>query len=90
MTEEQRKDLIRRAFEMKQHLVQELGETQKILREKNKELEKMRDQLDKGSLMVEGEAEALNGNKLVYFPLHAERTYREGSAAQIHFRLAGR
>lgn len=30
----------------------------------------------------------MESDKLVYFPLFAERDYKEGSAAQIHFRLA--
>lgn len=39
-------------------------------------------------LLVEGEKEALEGKTTVYFPLFPERVYKEGSAAQIHFRLA--
>lgn len=39
-------------------------------------------------LLVDGEKEALDGDKVVYFDLQAERAYKEGSADQIHFRLA--
>ena len=45
-------------------------------------------QVNKGILLVEGEEKALEGDCTVYFPLFAERNYREGSADQIHFRLA--
>ncbi|OPL33588.1 hypothetical protein AM593_08322, partial [Mytilus galloprovincialis] len=39
-------------------------------------------------LLMHGEKEALEGNKVVYFDLYPERAYKEGSAAQTHFRLA--
>ena len=39
-------------------------------------------------LLVDGEKEALEGKQTVYFPLYAERSYKEGSADQTHFRLA--
>jgi aprataxin and PNK-like factor len=39
-------------------------------------------------LLMEGEKEAMDGNKIVYFDLFPERNYKEGSAAQTHFRLA--
>lgn len=38
-------------------------------------------------LLMEGEKEAMDGNKIVYFDLFPERNYKEGSAAQTHFRL---
>ena len=38
--------------------------------------------------MLDGEREALAGSKIKYFPLIPERQYKEGSAAQVHFRLA--
>ena len=37
---------------------------------------------------MDGEKEALEGKKTIYFDLFAERAYKEGSAAQMHFRLA--
>lgn len=45
-------------------------------------------QVNTGMLLLDGEKEALEGSKTVYFPLFPERSYKEGSAAQIHFRLA--
>ena len=39
-------------------------------------------------LLMEGETEAQNGHEVKYFDLVAERSYKEGSAAQAHFRLA--
>ncbi|XP_052245568.1 uncharacterized protein LOC127854544 [Dreissena polymorpha] len=37
---------------------------------------------------MEGEKEALEGKEVKYFDLYPERSYKEGSAAQTHFRLA--
>ena len=37
---------------------------------------------------MDGEKDALEGKTTVYFDLFAERAYKEGSAAQMHFRLA--
>lgn len=38
--------------------------------------------------MMHGEKEALEKDEIRYFNLMPERNYDEGSAAQIHFRLA--
>jgi aprataxin and PNK-like factor len=88
LTEEERKELIRRAFELKDLLKKVLNETQRIIVEKNKMLKRVHSQLEKTS-RIEGELEALEKDEVVYFPLFAEREYKAGSAAQIHFRLAG-
>lgn len=37
---------------------------------------------------MDGEKEAIEGKTTVYFDLFAERAYKEGSANQMHFRLA--
>ena len=37
---------------------------------------------------MEGEKEALENDEIKYFDLMPERSYKEGSAAQLHFRLA--
>ncbi|XP_031567243.1 uncharacterized protein LOC116302161 [Actinia tenebrosa] len=87
LTEDERKELIRRAFELKDMLKKELNDTHKIIAEKNKMLKRVHSQLEKTS-KIEGEIEALEKDEMVYFPLFAEREYKEGSAAQIHFRLA--
>lgn len=44
--------------------------------------------MNTGTLLVDGEKEALDGTTTKYFPLVAERSYKEGSADQVHFRLA--
>lgn len=44
--------------------------------------------MNTGVLLLEGEKEALGGDEIKYFPLLPERQYKEGSAAQVHFRLA--
>lgn len=88
LSETERRELIRRAFEMKDLLKKELDKTLSIIEEKNKELRRFHSQLERGQLMVEGEREALDKDDLNYFPLFAEREYKEGSAAQMHFRLA--
>ena len=36
---------------------------------------------------MEGEQEALDKDQIKYFDLMPERSYKEGSAAQLHFRL---
>lgn len=88
LSETERRELIRRAFEMKDLLKKELDKTLGIIEEKNKELRRVHSQLERGQLMVDGEKEALDKDDLCYFPLFAEREFKEGSAAQMHFRLA--
>ncbi|XP_070565989.1 uncharacterized protein [Ptychodera flava] len=89
LTEEERKDLILSAMEAKKKMEKELMETKKRVEEKEEELKKMQEKIGKeGMPLVPGETEALAGNKVVYFPLFAEREYKEGSANQVHFRLA--
>ena len=75
---------------MKDLLKKELDKTLSIIEQKNKELRKVHSQLERGQLMVAGEKEALDKDDLCYFPLFAEREYKEGSADQMHFRLAGK
>ena len=45
-------------------------------------------QVSSGVLLMVGEKDALEGNETKYFNLTAERSYKEGSASQAHFRLA--
>ncbi|XP_059146071.1 uncharacterized protein LOC131933308 [Physella acuta] len=88
MTDEERKELIKKAFEEKLRLQKELENAKKVVAEKDKELEHLQKQLNNGLLMLEGEEEALKLTTTTYFPLWPERAYKEGSASQIHFRLA--
>ena len=90
LNEEQRRDLIKRAFEMKQVLMKKLSDTEECLKTKTAELEMLRLKLDKDSLMVDGEEEAMKGAGIKYFPLFPQRKYKEDSAAEIHFRVAGK
>ena len=89
LTEEQRKDLIRTALEAKQELKKKLNDTETILKSKNDELEMLRLKLDGNLLMVNGEEEAMRGDAIKYFPLYPKRKFREESASDVHFRLAG-
>nr|KAI8728513.1 CAunnamed protein product [Biomphalaria glabrata] len=88
MSETERRELIQRAIEEKIRLQQELEDAKKIVAEKDKELSQLQKQLNNGLLMLEGEKEALSKDTTTYFPLYPERAYKEGSASQIHFRLA--
>ncbi|XP_069111870.1 uncharacterized protein [Argopecten irradians] len=88
MSEEERKELIKKAFEAKMKLQKELKETKDEVKSKERELQKLQDQVSTGLILVEGEKEALEGTKTVRFSLQAERAYKEGSADQTHFRLA--
>ncbi|XP_076460800.1 uncharacterized protein LOC143293605 [Babylonia areolata] len=88
MTEQERRELIRAAFEAKKKLEEELEATKKQVEEKDRELNRLQEELSKGMLMVDGEKEALEKKETAYFTLLPERHYKEGSADQIHFRLA--
>ncbi len=79
---------VSQAFEAKQQLQKELKKSHDKIEKQEKELERLQQQVNKGTLLVEGEEKALKGDKVKFFPLVAERSYKEGSAAQVHFRLA--
>ena len=89
LTEEQKKDLIRTALETKHELKKKLNDTETILKSKSDELEMLRLKLDGNLLMVNGEEEAMRGDAIKYFPLYPKRKFREDSASDVHFRLAG-
>lgn len=88
MTEAERKELIKKAFEAKAKLQKELKETKEEVKKKDQELDKLTKEVASGVLLMDGEKDALEGKTTVYFDLFAERAYKEGSAAQMHFRLA--
>lgn len=88
MTDAERKKVIEDALAEKERLQKELEKSRNIIEEKKKAMEKLQEEVNKGVLFVEGERETLAGNETKYFPLYAERSYREGSADQLHFRLA--
>lgn len=88
MSEAERKELIKKAFEAKKQLQEELAKTKSEVKKKEQEVEKLQKEVAAGLLLMEGEQEALDGDTIKYFDLFAERDYKEGSAAQTHFRLA--
>lgn len=88
MTEDERKELIKKAFEAKKMLQEELEKTKEEVKKKDQQLETLQAQVSTGLLLMDGEKEALEGAEVKYFELVAERQYKEGSAAQTHFRLA--
>lgn len=88
MTEDERRDLIAKAFEAKKKLEDQLKETREKMEERERELSRLQDEVNKGVLMMEGEEEALKKDKIKYYELRPERAFKEGSAAQLHFRLA--
>ncbi|VDI48852.1 Hypothetical predicted protein, partial [Mytilus galloprovincialis] len=88
MSEEERKELIKKAMAAKKQLEEELEATKNEVKKKDKELNRLQKEVAAGALLMEGEKEAMEGNKVVYFDLFPERSYKEGSAAQTHFRLA--
>ncbi|KAH9487761.1 hypothetical protein Btru_069049 [Bulinus truncatus] len=93
MTEIERKELIKKAIEEKLRLEQELENTKKIVAEKDKELNQLQKQCYFLSVKqwfadVGWRTEALTKDTTTYFSLYPERAYKEGSASQIHFRLA--
>ncbi|XP_045169852.2 uncharacterized protein LOC123532470 [Mercenaria mercenaria] len=88
MSEEERKELIKKAFEAKKKLQEELEKTKEEVKKKEQEVEKLNKQVATGLLLMDGEKEVLEGSEVKYFELAPERSYKEGSAAQTHFRLA--
>ncbi|ELT91186.1 hypothetical protein CAPTEDRAFT_207715 [Capitella teleta] len=88
MTEEERKDLITKAIAAKTQLEAELKSAREKVEERERELQRMQDEVNKGVLLMDGEEEALKADAVKYYSLVPERAYKEGSAAQLHFRLA--
>lgn len=89
MSDEQKRNLVKKAFELKQELLQKLNDTENTLKAKIEELEMLRLKLDGSSLVVDGEEEAMKGDTIKFFPLYPQRNFKEESASDIHFRLAG-
>ncbi len=76
------------AFEAKQQLQKELKQSHDKIEKQEKELQRLQQQVNTGTLLIDGEEKALKGDQVKFFSLVAERSYKEGSAAQVHFRLA--
>ncbi|CAC5391546.1 unnamed protein product [Mytilus coruscus] len=88
MSDEEKREVLKSAIEAKQHVEEVLKETKDEMKKKDEELNQLQKKVSNRQLLMKGEKEALDGNKVVYFDLYPERAYKEGSAAQTHFRLA--
>ena len=90
LTQGEQKELLKAAIEEKEQLEQQLEQTKSDKTKKEEELKSLLSKMNKETLMMEGEKEALEtpDSGVVYFDLLPERLYNEGSAAQFHMRLA--
>ncbi|CAF1352093.1 unnamed protein product [Rotaria sp. Silwood1] len=88
MTDDEKRLMIERAFELKEKLQEKLKKTREETEQRKKEIEQLQTKISEGILLMEGEEEILKGTKVKYFELFPERNYKQGSAAELHFRLA--
>ncbi|CAF3976179.1 unnamed protein product [Rotaria sp. Silwood2] len=88
MTDDEKRLMIEQAFALKEKLQEKLKKTREETEERKKEIEQLQKQISEGILLMEGETEILKGTKVKYFELFPERNYKQGSAAELHFRLA--
>ncbi|CAF2070307.1 unnamed protein product [Rotaria magnacalcarata] len=88
MTDDEKRLMIERAFELKEKLQEKLKKTREEAEEKKKEIEQLQNKVSEGVVLMEGEDEVLKGSKVKYFEIFPERNYKQGSAAELHFRLA--
>ncbi|CAF0808309.1 unnamed protein product [Adineta ricciae] len=88
MNDDEKRLMIERAFELKEKLQEKLKKSREEAEERKKEVEQLQTKITEGTLLMEGEDEILKGTKMKYFELFPERNYNQGSAAEVHFRLA--
>ncbi|CAF0806477.1 unnamed protein product [Rotaria sp. Silwood1] len=88
MNDDEKRLMIERAFELKEKLKEKLKKSREEAEERQKEVEQLQSKLTEGALLMEGEEEVLKGTTVKYFELFPERSYKQGSAAEVHFRLA--
>ncbi|UJR09457.1 hypothetical protein I4U23_013696 [Adineta vaga] len=88
MTDDEKRLMIERAFELKDKLQEKLKKTREEAENSKKEIEQLQSKITEGILLMEGETEVLKGTEVKYFELFPERNYKQGSAAEVHFRLA--
>ncbi|UJR36762.1 hypothetical protein I4U23_029477 [Adineta vaga] len=88
MNDDEKRLMIERAFELKEKLQDKLKKSREEAEERKKEVEQLQTKITEGTLLMEGEEEILKGTKVKYFELFPERSYKQGSAAEVHFRLA--
>ncbi|CAF4475759.1 unnamed protein product, partial [Rotaria sp. Silwood2] len=88
MNDDEKRLMIERAFELKEKLKEKLKRSREEAEERKKEVEQLQNKITEGALLMEGEEEVLKGTNVKYFELFPERSYKQGSAAEVHFRLA--
>ncbi|CAF1404341.1 unnamed protein product [Adineta steineri] len=88
MTDDEKRLMIERAFELKEKLQEKLKQSREETEQSKKEIEQLHGKISEGVLLLEGEEEILKGTEMKYFELFPERNYKQGSAAEVHFRLA--
>ncbi|CAF3723235.1 unnamed protein product [Rotaria sordida] len=88
MNDDEKRLMIERAFELKEKLKEKLKKSREEAEERKKEVEQLQSKITEGALLMEGEEEVLKGTHVKYFELFPERSYKQGSAAEVHFRLA--
>lgn len=88
MTDEEKRGIVKEAFDARQVSETRLRKTEEEMRKKEKRLYDLQTKISDRKLFMRGEKEALDGNTVKYFDLYPVRSYEEGSAAQTHFRLA--
>ncbi|CAF0731653.1 unnamed protein product [Adineta steineri] len=88
MNDDEKRLMIERAFELKEQLQEKLKKSREEAEERKKEVEQLQTKITEGSLLMEGEEEVLKGTTVKYFELFPERKYKQGSADEVHFRLA--
>ncbi|CAF2086879.1 unnamed protein product [Rotaria magnacalcarata] len=88
MNDDEKRLMIERALELKEKLKEKLKKSREEAEERKKAVEELQSKIAEGALLMEGEEETLKGTTVKYFELFPERSYKQGSAAEVHFRLA--
>jgi len=83
MSEEEKIKMIEEAFKLKK----ELKEKEKIIKNHQEEVNKMKKKLESGT-MLEGEEEAMKNTKLTIFKLTLSRLSTFGDVGEFHYRYA--
>jgi len=83
MSEEEKVKMIEEAFKLKK----ELKEKEKIIKNHQEEVNKMKKKLENGT-MLEGEEEAMKNTKLTIFKLTLSRLSTFGDVGEFHYRYA--
>lgn len=85
MSEDEKIQMIEEAFKLKK----QLKEKDKEIKSREEDLKKMKKKLDSGILTtLEGEEEAMKGNKMTIFKLTLSRLSKFGDVGEFHYRYA--